>query len=43
MEIKKYYRLLHHYEVASNSVPKPELDVNIDPLPYIDTQSGQRS
>ncbi len=24
-----------------NSVPKAELDVNIDPLPYIDTQSGK--
>ncbi|MDC4844234.1 AmpG family muropeptide MFS transporter [Acinetobacter baumannii] len=38
---QKILSIAHHYEVASNSVPKPELDVNIDPLPYIDTQSGQ--
>lgn len=38
---QKVLSVSHHYNVASNSVPKAELDVNIDPLPYIDTQSGK--
>jgi len=39
---KKLSSASHHYEVASNSSEKSELDVNIEPLPYIDTQSGQQ-
>ena len=37
----KVLSVSHHYNIASNSVSKAELDVNIDPLPYIDTQSGK--
>lgn len=38
---QKVLSISHHYEVASTSVPKAELDVNIEPLSYIDTQSGK--
>ncbi len=38
---QKVLSVSHQYEVASNSAPKAELDVNIEPLPYIDTQSGK--